>query len=110
FVIETHIIEFASLEHLSNRLLAAARETSVWLGGLHAIADLKHLRHGVGPSPPSGARVPVPRMGVPSVYARRRRLSCRETSIVLSGNLPTKAERPRIAPGAPCAEHTCGSV
>jgi hypothetical protein len=51
-VIETNVIEFASGEYLANRPTAAARQISTWMGGLHAIADLKHLRHLVSPFSP----------------------------------------------------------
>ena len=90
FGIETHIIEFTSRKHLANRPTAAARETRMRSGGLHPITDPKRLCHLLSPSPPSAARVRVPRMVVPSVYAERRHASCRDMVIVVSENLLTK--------------------
>ncbi len=51
FVLESDIVEFAGWEYLPNRPDTAAREIRSWLGRLHAIADLKQLRHRACPSP-----------------------------------------------------------
>jgi hypothetical protein len=93
FVLEPNIVEFASREYLPNRPDAAAREIRSRLGRLHAIADLKRLRHRACPSQPNGALTPTPLGGVPSVYAQWRRASCRDMSIVLSGKFLTQAPR-----------------
>jgi hypothetical protein len=91
FVLEPDIVEFASREYLPNRPDAAAREIRPRSGRLHAIADLKRLRHRACPSQPNDAPTPTPLSGVPSVYAQRRRVSCRDMSIVLSGKFLTQA-------------------
>jgi hypothetical protein len=51
FVLELDIVEFASWEYLPNRPDAAAREICARSGRLHAITDLKQLRHRVCPFP-----------------------------------------------------------
>ena len=68
---EKDIVEVAERKNRADDPLHADREIHDWHNGTDALANVQWLwlHHPRFPSPPRGARVPVPWMGVLSVYA-----------------------------------------
>src|SRR3954467_12228056 len=95
---EKDIVEVAKREYRADDPTRANRKFRDLHNGKDALTDIQRLRlhHLALPPHPSGVRLPIPRIAVPSVYTKAWHPSCQDLLIGVSGDSLTHPNAPGL--------------